>query len=225
MSIFMFALRENLRQRLALLMILVFPLVLLFIPSMSGMLPMSFGLFGLLNFYSAFLMSRPIAEDRMRKVVVRIAASPVSHFYYLASHLAAAALLLSIQSLVFICASMILYGVSLVNYLVLFILYCSYSVMGLSFALAWNTMFRSYNTSFALFSGVGSIMCLVSGLSFPLSLLPQSIQTVVRILPTYWLAHGLLALGDSSKAGLLLSIVILWTFAGIFLLIGSKRRL
>lgn len=225
MSIFIFALKENLRQRLALLMILVFPLVLLFIPSMDGMLPMSFGLFGLLNLYCAFLMSRPIAEDRMRKVVVRIAASPVSHFYYLVSHLAAASLLLSIQCLVFIIASALFYGFSLVNYFVLFLLYCSYSVMGLSFALAWNTMFRSYNTSFALFSGVGSIMCLVSGLSFPLSLLPMTVQQSIRVLPTYWLAHGLAALGASSPSSLLLSLVILWTFTGIFLLLGSKRRL
>jgi ABC-2 type transport system permease protein len=225
MSIFIFALKENLRHRISLLMILVFPLVLLFIPSMDGMLPMGFGLFGLLNFYSAFLMSRPIAEDRMNKVMVRIAASPVSHFYYLVSHLAAAALLLSIQCLVFVIASAIFFGFSMVNYFVLFLLYCSYSVMGISFALAWNMMFLSYTTSFALFSGVGSIMCLISGLSFPLRLLPIAMQRTVRVLPTYWLAHGLGALGDSSPSGLLLSVVILWTFTGIFLLVGSKRRL
>ncbi|NCC66508.1 MAG: hypothetical protein EOM15_17885, partial [Spirochaetia bacterium] len=147
------------------------------------------------------------------------------HFYYLVSHLAAAFLLLSIQCLVFIIASALFYGFSLVNYFVLFILYCSYSVMGLSFALAWNTMFRSYNTSFALFSGVGSIMCLVSGLSFPLSLLPMTVQQSVRVLPTYWLAHGLATLGASSPSSVLLSLVILWTFTGIFLLLGSKRRL
>ncbi len=85
-------------------------------------------------------------------------------------------------------------------------------------------MFRSYTTSFALFSGIGSIMCLISGLSFPLSLLPQSIQTMVRVLPTYYLAHGLLMLGKQSGSGILLSAVVLWIFAGIFLLIGSKRR-
>jgi len=67
-------------------------------------------------------------------------------------------------------------------------------------------------------------MCLVSGLSFPLSLLPQPVQTVVRILPTYYLAHGLAMLDRQSGSGILLSAVVLWTFAGIFLLIGSKRR-
>ncbi|NLA98256.1 MAG: ABC transporter permease, partial [Spirochaetales bacterium] len=89
MTIFMFALQQNLKQKISLLLLLVLPLVLLFIPSMSGSLPMGFSLFGLLNLYSAFLLTRPVVEDRMQKIVVRIAASPVSHGYYLASHLLA----------------------------------------------------------------------------------------------------------------------------------------
>lgn len=224
MTIFLFALQQNLKQRISLLLLLVFPLVLLFIPSVTGSLPMGFSLFGLLNLYTAFLMSRPVVEDRMQKIVVRIAASPVSHGFYLASHLLASLLLLSLQSLFFVIASMIFFGPSRTNYLVLFLLYFSYSVMTLSFALAWNSMFRSYNTSFALFSGIGSIMCLVSGLSFPLSLLPQSVQSMVRILPTYYLAQALAMLDAQSGSGILLSAVVLWIFAGIFLLIGSKRR-
>ncbi|MPM12086.1 hypothetical protein SDC9_58437 [bioreactor metagenome] len=126
--------------------------------------------------------------------------------------------------MIFVVASFLYFGPGQTNYLVLFLLYFSYSAMVLSLSLAWNSMFRSYATSFALFSGIGSIMCLISGLSFPLSLLPQSIQTMVRVLPTYYLAHGLLMLGKQSGSGILLSAVVLWIFAGIFLLIGSKRR-
>jgi ABC-2 type transport system permease protein len=186
---------------------------------------MSFSLFGLLNFYSAFLLVRTVAEDRMRGVLVRIASSPISHAHYLTSHLAAGSLLLITQSLVLIIASLIVHGSNTTNYLLLFILYCSYSVMTLSFSLAWNTMFRSYTTSFALFSGVGSILCLVSGLTFPLRFLPPAMQRMVRVLPTYWLAHGLEALNEQAGASLLLSVVILLIFAGIFLLVGSRRRL
>ena len=225
MSIFTFALRENLRQRLTLPLLLLFPLVLLLVPSMPGSLPMSFSLFGLLNFYSAFLLVRTVAEDRMRGVLVRIASSPISHAHYLFSHLAAGSLLLILQSLVLLVASFIVHGSGTTNYLLLFFLYCSYSVMTLSFSLAWNTMFRSYTTSFALFSGVGSILCLVSGLTFPLRFLPPAMQRMVRVLPTYWLAHGLEALNEQAGASLLLAVVILLIFAGIFLLVGSRRRL
>lgn len=224
MTIFLFALQQNLKQRISLLLLLVLPLILLSIPSMNGSLPMGFSLFGLLNLYTAFLMSRPVVEDRMQKIVVRIAASPVSHGFYLASHLLASLLLLSVQCLIFVIAALIFYGPDRTNYLILFLLYFSYSAMVLSLALAWNSMFRSYTTSFALFSGIGSIMCLVSGLSFPLSLLPQSVQTMVRILPTYYLAQALAMLDAQSGSGILLSAVVLWIFAGIFLLIGSKRR-
>ena len=225
MSIFTFALRENLRQKLTLPLLLLFPLVLLLVPSMPGSLPMAFSLFGLLNFYSAFLLVRTVAEDRMRGVLVRIASSPISHAHYLTSHLAAGSLLLITQSLVLLVASFIVHGSGTTNYLLLFILYCSYSVMTLSFSLAWNTMFRSYTTSFALFSGVGSILCLVSGLTFPLRFLPPAMQRMVRVLPTYWLAHGLEALYEQAGASLLLAVVILLIFAGIFLLVGSRRRL
>ncbi|MHC1691493.1 MAG: ABC transporter permease [Sphaerochaetaceae bacterium] len=224
MTIFLFALQQNLKQRIALLLLFVLPLPLLFIPSVTGSLPMGFSLFGLLNLYTAFLMCRPVVEDRMQKIVVRIAASPVSHGYYLASHLLASLLLLSVQCLIFVIASIIFFGPGRTNYLVLFLLYFSYSAMVISLSLAWNSMFHSYNTSFALFSGIGSIMCLVSGLSFPLSLLPQPVQTIVRILPTYYLAHGLAMLDRQSGSGILQSAVVLWIFAGIFLLIGSKRR-
>lgn len=224
MTIFLFALQQNLKQRISLLLLLVLPLILLFIPSMNGSLPMGFSLFGLLNLYTAFLMSRPVVEDRMQKIVVRIAASPVSHGFYLTSHLLASLLLLSVQCLIFVIAALLFYGPDRTNYLILFLLYFSYSAMVLSLALAWNSMFRSYTTSFALFSGIGSIMCLVSGLSFPLSLLPQSVQTMVRILPTYYLAQALAMLDAQSLSGILLSAVVLWIFAGIFLLIGSKRR-
>lgn len=224
MTIFLLALRTNLQQKFSLFLLVVFPVVLLFIPSTGGSLPMGMSLYGLLNFYSAFLMTRPVVEDRMRKVVVRIAASPVSHATYLFSHLGAALVLLALQATLFVIACVIRFGPNLTNYVVLWLLYVAYSVMVLSFSLAWNTMFRSYTTSFALFSGVGSIMCLISGLSFPLHLLPESIQRLVRILPTYWLAHALAALYEKQSAGILLAGVVLLVFAGIFLLLGSKRR-
>ncbi|MGE4453860.1 MAG: ABC transporter permease [Sphaerochaeta sp.] len=225
MSVFVFALKENLRQKVSLPLLLLFPLVLLFIPSMPGSLPMALSLFGLLNFYSAFLLVRTVAEDRMHGVLVRIAASPISHGKYLGSHLAAGTLLLLLQSMVLITASLVVYGLHLTNYFLLLLLYIAYSIMTLSFSLAWNTLFRSFTTSFALFSGVGSILCLVSGLTFPLRFLPPAMQRLVRILPPYWLAHGLASLYEEAGASLLLSLVILLVFAGIFLLVGSRRRL
>ncbi|MGH0052710.1 MAG: ABC transporter permease, partial [Sphaerochaetaceae bacterium] len=161
----------------------------------------------------------------MHGVLVRIASSPISHAKYLSSHLAAGTVLLVVQSLVLIIASLFVYGIDKTNYFFLFLLYSAYSVMTLSFSLAWNTMFRSYTTSFALFSGVGSIFCLISGLTFPLRFLPTAMQRMVRILPPYWLAHGLEALYHQERASLWLSLVILLIFAGIFLLIGSRRRM
>ncbi|MGH0053922.1 MAG: hypothetical protein ACQ5SW_11075, partial [Sphaerochaetaceae bacterium] len=68
MNIFTFALQENFRQKIMVPMLLLFPLLLLFVPNMPDFLPTSFSLFGLLNFYSAFLLVRTVAEDRMHGV-------------------------------------------------------------------------------------------------------------------------------------------------------------
>jgi ABC-2 type transport system permease protein len=136
--------------------------------------------------------------------------------------LLATLLLLAVQCLVFVVAS-ILYSPQVTNNPGSVSALLSYSAMVSPSPLPGTACFVLH-TSFALFSGIGSIMCLISGLSFPLSLLPQSIQTMVRVLPTYYLAHGLLMLGKQSGSGVLLSAVVLWEFTGIFLLIGSKRR-
>ncbi|MGE4583701.1 MAG: ABC transporter permease [Sphaerochaeta sp.] len=225
MTIFLFALREHLKSRLILAMLLVFPLVLLFIPSLPDSLPMALSLFGLLDFYSAFLLSRLIVEDRMRSVVVRIAAAPISHLQYLANHLCASLALLVVQNVVFVVAARVVYGNSLTNWGVLLVVYLCYAIMTLSFSLAWNSLFRSYAVSFSLFSGLGSIMCLVSGLSFPLRFLPPNLQKAVRILPTYWLAHALDALYHTDRAAIALACLVLGAYSAIFLLLGSKRRL
>ena len=225
MNLYLFAIREDIRQPLNILLILLIPFSLLFIPANADGFPMGINLYGLVLVYSTFLLTRPVVEDRMKGIVVRIAASPMGTFRYLSNHLLAYLTLITVQIVLFLIGSLVMYGDAVFDRLSIFALYFSFSIMCIAFSLAWNSLFRTFNLSFGVFSGVASIMCLASGISIPLFLLPRSLIGYIMFLPTYWLPHGLLAIYEGDSAGMLVAHAVLLFYAVIFLLVGSKRRL
>ncbi|MDD3824130.1 MAG: ABC transporter permease [Sphaerochaetaceae bacterium] len=224
MKFYAFAIKEDLRHPVNSLLILLLPIPLLFIPANAGSYPFGISLYGMVIMYSSFLLSRPVAEDRMHGIITRIAASPVRPFTYLASHLLGYLTLLGIQMSLFMIGSMIAHGDAVHGRLPILSLYLSFSIMCLALSLSWNTLFRSFNISFGLFAGLASLLCLVGGVSIPLFLLPRSIIGYIMFLPTYWLPHGLDAIHAGDMVAFWQSHAILLVFASIFLLIGSKRR-
>jgi ABC-2 type transport system permease protein len=225
MTIFKLAIKENARHRVNLFLICLLPFPLLLIPSNNYSFPFGINLYGMLILYTAFLLARPIAEDRMKGIMLRIAASPISAFRYLSGHLAAYFLLLGVQILLFLAGSAVVHRLGPQVYLHLFGLYLSFAVMSTAFAVAWNSLFRSYNLSFGLFAGFASIICLVSGISIPLIIIPLSLQRYAMFLPTYWLPFGLDALRAQNYQDLLLAHAILLAYAVVFLLAGTRRKL
>lgn len=225
MNIFRLALRENTRHRVNLVLVCLIPFPLLLIPANETGFPFGLNLYGLLVFYTAFLLARPIAEDRMKGMILRITASPISTFRYLGSHLAAYFLLLGVQVLLFLAGSALVHQLEGPVYLNLLLLYLSFAVMSTAFAVAWNSLFRSFNLSFGLFAGIGSLMCLVSGISMPLSVIPRSIQRFTMFLPTYWLPYGIDALQTVRYPDLMLAHAILLGYAVVFLLAGTRRKI
>ena len=225
MNIFVHAMKEATRYRINLVLVFLLPFPLLLIPAEVGAFPFGLSLYGLLVLYTAFLLGRPIAEDRIKGIIVRIAASPLGVWRYLGGHLAAGFLLLGVQISLFLIGSYFVHGLATIEYLHLFLLYLSFSVFCTSFALAWNNLFRSFNVSLGLFSGIGSVLCLVSGVSLPLMLIPQQIRNVTMFLPTYWLPFGIEALHAARYGDLLLSHAILVTYAAILFIAGTVRKL
>lgn len=225
MTVFTLALRENARQRVNLILILALPFPLLLIPANDYSFPFGVNLYGMLIFYTAFLLARPVAEDRMKGRIVRIAASPLGVYRYLVGHLSAYFTLLGLQVALFVSGSALVHRLEPRVYLLLPPLYLSFAAMGMAFAVAWNSLFRSYNLSFGLFAGLGSLMCLVSGVSMPLAIIPEAVLRFTMYLPTYWLPYGIDALRAERYPELLLSHAILWAYAAAFILAGTRRRL
>lgn len=106
------------------------------------------------------------------------------------------------------------------------------ALMMLTFALAsaalgttLGTFIKSERQASGLSILLGMVMALMGGCWYPLELFPETVQTIVKILPTTWAMQGLLTL--SLRGGGLTEILpiaaVLTGFAVIFFVIGIWR--
>ncbi|HHX23978.1 MAG TPA: ABC transporter permease [Thermoanaerobacterales bacterium] len=224
MIIFKHALKRSFNQPLSILITLILPIAIIFIPSLGNGYPNGLYLYGMLSLFSAFILSKPIVEERLSGIIIRISATPTKYISYLSSHLLAYLSILVVQNIIFILGIYIYWSDIDINYGFILSLNFAYSIMAIAFSLCWNSLFRSYNLSFGLFSGIASVMCLFSGISMPLKFIPKNIEKFIIVLPTYWLPYGLNSLHDGKINSVLIAHLVLLVYSGILLLIGSKRR-
>jgi|BioPla2DNA2_1021312.scaffolds.fasta_scaffold16532_4 ABC-2 type transport system permease protein len=224
MIIFKHALKRSFNQPLSILITLILPIALIFIPDLNNGYPNGLYLYGMLSLFSAFILSKPIVEERLSGIIIRNSATPTKYISYLSSHLLAYLSILVVQNIIFILGIYIYWSEIDINYGFILSLNFAYSIMAIAFSLCWNSLFRSYNLSFGLFSGVASVMSLFSGISMPLRFIPENIEKFIIVLPTYWLPYGLSSLHDGKIKSVLIAHLILLVYSGILLLAGSKRR-
>lgn len=224
MIIFKHAFKRSLSQRASIVAIFLLPIAFVFIPAFGNSYPNGLYLNGMTIFFTSFLLCRPLVEERLNKISVRISAAPIQYMSYLASHLLAYTVILINQNLIFLLVFRLRWPDLAINYFSILMLYFLFDLLALTFCLFWNSLFKSYTLSFGLFSGVGSIMCLVTGISIPLKMIPENFQNLVLVLPTYWLPYGIDSLYAKNIEYTILSGCILLVYSGIFFLIGSKRR-
>ncbi|WP_312812696.1 ABC transporter permease [Sedimentibacter sp.] len=224
MIIFKHALRRTISQPINLLIILILPIGLIFIPPTGYGYPTGLYLYGMLSLFTGFLLCKPIVEERMNKIILRISAAPIDYINYLFSHLLAYVLIFAVQSIIFIIGIAVYWNDIAINYALVFSLHFTFNIMAVAFCFFWNSLFKSYNLSFGIFSGVGSILCLISGISMPLRIIPEAIRNIAILLPTYWLPYGLDSLYEGNIKIVTISLFVLLLYSIIFLLIGSRRR-
>lgn len=224
MIIFKHAFKRSLSQRVSSIAIFLLPIVFIFIPSFGTPYPNGLYLNGMTIFFTAFLLCKPLVEERLNKISVRISATPVPYMTYLGSHLLAYLVILFGQNLIFLLGFRLYWPNLDIDYFSIVLLYILFDLFALSFCLFWNSLFKSYTLAFGLFSGAGSIMCLVTGITIPLKIIPESFQNIVLVFPTYWLPYGIDSMYANNMGYAILSCCILLVYSGIFFLMGSKRR-
>lgn len=226
MTIFYFVFRRFSRRFVSnFLLISLLPLIAALMPPGEwNPLPQGFYLYGLIVLFIAARASEFIMEDRTSKVLLRIEASPVTHFQYLAQNLLAYALIMTMPNLLILIVGRAVHGASVISPHLLFLVYSVYSLSAVGFCLAWYSVFRNKESAFALLSGIAVLMSLVGGVMFPIQAMPEVLQRVAMLLPTYWLMDGLLVVSlGAPTVDLLLPLGILLLQATAFIVIGSRR--
>lgn len=227
MTIFTFALKRIFRDKSNLTFLTLFPIAAIFLPANDHwpLLPYGYQFFGVLILFVAIRLTGLLVDDRQKGVVKRLAAAPVTHFRYLFQNLLAFSVIVIGQS-IFMIAGGMMYGQELHEPLWLLVLFLVFSFTAIAFTLAWNTLYRSKETSFLVFIAVIMIMAMLGGLILPVDMLPDTLEQIAVIFPTYWLAEGIewVVLGENSGDFLLINGVLL-LYALLFLIIGSIRRI
>ncbi|QDI92245.1 ABC transporter permease [Salicibibacter halophilus] len=227
MTIFTFALKRIFRDKSNLASLTLFPIAAIFLPANDNwpLLPYGYQFFGVLILFVAIRLTGLLIDDRQKGVVKRLAAAPVTHFQYLFQNLLAFSVIVIAQCILVI-AGGVMYGNELYEPLWLLVLFLVFSFTAIAFTLAWNTLYRNKETSFLIFMAVIMIIAMLGGLILPVDMLPDTLEKIAVIFPTYWLAEGIewVVLGENIGDFLLINGVLL-LYALLFLIIGSIRRI
>ena len=227
MTIFVFALKRSLRNPVNLLLLVVLPAGIVFVPRVPGsLLPLGFHLYGQVIMFAAFLMVRSTVEDRLSGTLVRIAVAPVSWFRYLGETLLAYGVLMLLQNALFVGLGVARYGGSLGSPLLQFVAFSCFSLASIAFALAGCSLFGRREIAYSTIPTAITLLSLLGGFYSPVEIMPEVLQKAAMATPPYWLVKSLSTLARGAGAGrFVLSVVIMLLFAMAFLVTGSRRRM
>jgi len=227
MTIFRFALLRSVRSVSGILLIVLLPVGVIFVPGDGwDRVPVAIRYYSVILMFAAANLTHLLLTDRLTGMTVRIAAAPVSHLKYLAQHLLAFVLLLTVQNAIVAAAGRLLHGERMPDPVALFPVLTVFSVTAVCFALAWNSLFRSKETSATLLFCAILFLSMLGGLLWPIVIMPELLQKAAMFIPTYWLVAALAAAaGDGGLRDAAVPMLMLLLFSTAFLLAGSKRRL
>ncbi|MBO0992645.1 ABC transporter permease [Bacillus sp. SD088] len=226
MTIFLFTIKRCFRNKMNIILLCVLPVIVILMPDEEWtLLPLGFQLYGVVLFFAAARLVSIIMDDRTKGVLMRIGVAPVTHLQYLWQNLLAYSLILIVQIILVIVGGL-LYGHDLVHPLLLFVVYALFAMTAIGFSLAWFSLFRHKETAFVILMSFIMLMSMGGGMLWSLEMMPELMQRLAMLLPTYWLVESMtIVASQANKTELLVPLIILLLFTVTFLVIGSKRRL
>lgn len=226
MTIFSFAIKRCFRNLMNILFLCVLPVIVILMPHEQWLpLPLGFHLYGIILLFAAARLVSVMMDDRTKGILVRVGVAPITHLQYLWQNLLAYSLILIVQVGGVIIAGT-LYGHDLVHPFLLFVVYSLFGMTAIGFSLAWFSLFRYKETAFAVLTGLIMLMSIAGGMLFPTNMMPELMQRLAMLLPTFWLAESITIVATQADTiELLLPFMVMLLFTAAFLVIGSKRRL
>lgn len=226
MTIFYFSLIRSLRHVSNIILFSLLPLLMIFLPTNEwSFLPLGYQFFGVVLLFSAAKLVHLIMEDRINRTLIRVAVAPVTNFQYLSQSLLAFIVILVGQTLLFIIGAALVHGGTIASSALFFITYTFFSFSALGFTLAWCSLFRNKEASFTIMFGFIILMSMIGGLFWPVQIMPELLQRLAMLLPTYWLAEAQTLIGAGARImDLMTPLAIFVLFTLSFLFIGSRVK-
>ena len=171
-------------------------------------------------------LSGTFAYERQKGILRRLLTTPTSKGLYLASTIIGQVLTALVQMIL-----LVLFGIFVMKLnwghapLALAVILISSALA----AAAMGTMMGAFVKTEGQASGLsvmfGMVMALMGGCWYPLELFPQTVQQIVKVLPTTWAMQGLLdiVLRGQGLAAILPEAGVLLGFALIFFIVGILR--
>lgn len=226
-TVFRYTFVRAFRDPLSIAFIVILPLALAFLPEAVGFaVPIGYQSYGAVILFGAFLLLRMVVEDGSTGTLERIGVAPVTRMRYLVQTLAANVVILVSQNAIMVMIGRVYHGEAIPEPGLLVLAYAVFSVASLALCLAGAAIFRRRETTYQALSLVLGGMAALSGFFWPIEFMPVAARHAAMATPGYWLLDAIRALesvGPSVEFAVSVAIMVL--FSGVFLLIGSTRRL
>jgi ABC-2 type transport system permease protein len=181
----------------------------------------SVGFFLMFVFSISIFLSFQALDDRIYGVFDRIQITPVKPAQYILGA-GTLGLLTSFLEVGIYCTYIKIMKISIGVPFWLAVLFMSlFSVFTVCFSLMTALAVRSKNTITSIVIGFSTIGCILGGAYFPISMSPESLQNLARLLPQFWFMDGLRKLQEDITANVLPDITILALFTVLTFLVGA----
>ena len=171
-------------------------------------------------------LSAMLAYERQIGTLRRLLTSPTSRAVYLGGTIIGMVLTAMLQMTILIAFGKLVLHVNWGNsVLAIAMMLVSSTLAAAALGTMLGTLVKTESQASGLSIMVGMVLAMLGGCWYPLELFPQTVQTVVRVLPTTWTMQGMLdiTLRGQGPSGVVLEMLVLFGFALVFFVVGIWR--
>ncbi len=183
-----------------------------------------FGMYGMVALYTALFVVRTLLDDKRYGMPDRLGVLPQKPRTILIQGALAAFLATEITTVLLLVVVQTQLG-AVPNPFHLFMLLSLYNLFSVGFVLALTTLARDMGGISIILTMFGTIFAMLGGLFWPLSFVPEFMQRLAYLSPGYWLSRGLAEIENISFTGYGMSMLFLFGFTVVAILLGGWRRI
>jgi ABC-2 type transport system permease protein len=182
------------------------------------------GFYMMFAFFSAFIISNQLFDDRKMGLYNRIRATNILTVQYFTG-IGLTGLVCSIIQIVPLIAFIIITNPSIgISLWQIFALSLAYIFFVIAFSIMAALYLASKNALLAVIIGVGSVTCMLGGAYFPIETAPAFMQQLSKFTPQYWFTSAVGSIQENNSSSFLLNIAVILLFAVLLFIIAGIRH-